>query len=113
LPTEKTKAGNTDVVSCKDVYAEWKKSGYSAPFQAEHEEQIIIHKAAKKAFDALGGKIPKIKDLNAEYNMVLAQKQKDYADYRESRNQMRDLLTVKANIDTVSERKDRDREIVR
>ena len=45
--------------------------------------------------------------------MVLAQKQKDYADYRESRNQMRDLLTVKANIDTVSERKDRDQEIER
>ena len=64
-------------------------------------------------FDSLDGKIPKIKDLNAEYGTVLAQKQKDYADYREARNQMRELLTVKANIDTVSERKDRDREIVR
>ena len=29
------------------------------------------------------------------------------------KHQMRELLTVKANIDTVSERKDRDREIVR
>lgn len=56
------------------------------------EEQIIIHKAAKKAFDALGGKIPKIKDLNAEYNMVRAQKQKDYADYREAASPTNDLL---------------------
>ena len=103
----------TNYLKTKDVYAEWKKSGYSSAFQAEHEEQIIIHKAAKKVFDSLGGKIPKIKDLNAEYSTVLAQKQKDYVDYRESRNKMRELLTVKANIDTVSERKDRDREIVR
>ena len=103
--------GETSEMCC--VREAKEETGYSSAFQAEHDEQIIIHKAAKKVFDSLDGKIPKIKDLNAEYSTVLAQKQKDYADYRESRNQMRELLTVKANIDTVSERKDRDREIVR
>ena len=94
-------------------YAEWKSSGYSKAFYARHEEQIIIHKAAKKAFDGIQGKIPTIKALSAEYAAVLSEKQKVYAQYREARSNMRELLTVKANIDTVTERPARDREIVR
>ena len=58
----------------------------------------------------MDGKIPKIKDLTAEYGEILAQKQRDYAEYRESRNQMRELLNVKANIDTVTERRSISRE---
>ena len=42
--------------------------------------------------------------LSAEYSEILSQKQKDYALYWESRAQMRELLTVKANIDTVTEK---------
>ena len=103
----------TNYLKTKDVYAEWKKSGYSKSFYAAHEEQIIIHKAAKKAFDGIQGKIPTIKALSAEYSTVLSEKQKAYAQYREARSNMRELLTVKANIDTVTERPARDREIVR
>ena len=107
-----------DYLKTKDVYAEWKKSGYDKRFYAEHEQEIIIHKAAKKAFDAVPGKIPTIKALSAEYSEVLARKQAAYAQYRESRDNMRELLNVKANIDIVTNRhspaKDtRDREITR
>ena len=70
----------------------------------EHEQEIIIHKAAKKAFDAIPGKIPTIKALSAEYSEVLSQKQAAYAQYRETRDSMRELLTVKANIDMVTNR---------
>ena len=105
----------TNYLKTKDVYAEWKKSGYSEAFYADHESEIIIHKAAKKAFDSIEGKIPRIKDLAAEYSEILAQKQKDYAAYRESKIKMRELLNVKANIDMVTERNPRsqNREIVR
>ncbi|MBQ6480592.1 MAG: relaxase/mobilization nuclease domain-containing protein [Anaerolineaceae bacterium] len=113
-----TKKSIHDYLKTKDVYAEWKKSGYDKTFYAAHEQEIIIHKAAKKAFDAIPGKIPTIKALSAEYNDVLAQKQKAYALYRESRSEMRELLTVKANIDMVTNRHPasrgaRDREISR
>ena len=94
----------TNYLKTKDVYAEWKKSGYSKSFYAEHEEQIIVHKASKKAFDSIQGKLPTIKALSAEYSDVLSEKQRAYAEYRESRDHMRELLTVKANIDTVTER---------
>lgn len=93
-----------DYLKTKDIYAEWKKTGYDKGFYAAHEQEIIIHKAAKKAFDALPGKIPTIKSLSEEYNDILIQKQKNYALYRESRDSMRELLTVKANIDMVTER---------
>ena len=94
----------TDYLKTKDTFAEWRKSGFSQRFYEEHEQQILIHKAAKKVFDGIQGKIPKLKDLTAEYNKVLEQKQKDYRLYRESRAQMRELLNVKANIDTVMEK---------
>lgn len=96
-----------DYLKTKDIYANWKKSGYSNSFYAEHESEILIHKAAKRAFDAMGGKIPSIKSLSEEYNSVLSQKQKDYTRYREAREHMRELLNVKANIDMVTERNNR------
>ena len=108
-----TKKAITNYLKTKDIYAEWKRSGYSKAFYAQHEEQIIIHKAAKKAFDGIQGKIPTIKALSAEYAAVLSEKQKVYAQYREARSNMRELLTVKANIDTVTEHPAKDREIVR
>ena len=107
-----------DYLKTKDIYAEWKETSYDKHFYAQHEQEIIIHKAAKKAFDAVPGKIPTIKELSAEYSEVLAKKQAAYAQYRETRDSMRELLTVKANIDMVTDRhaparNTRDREIER
>ena len=92
-----------DYLKTKEIYAEWKRSSWSKSFYAEHEQQLLIHKAAKKAFDGINGKLPTIKELSAEYSELLAQKQRDYAAYREARDQMRELLTVKANVDRVTE----------
>ena len=58
------------------------------------------HQAAKNAFDEMGvKKLPKIKDLQAEYAKLLEEKKKTYAEYRRSREEMRELLTAKANVD--------------
>ena len=52
----------------REVYAQYKKSNWSPRFAAEHLQEIALHKAAKKAFDALGvKKLPNVSDLNAEY----------------------------------------------
>ena len=59
-----------------------------------------MHQAAKKAFDDLGlKKLPTVKELQAEYTALLAEKKSAYADYRRARDQMKELLTVKANVD--------------
>ena len=68
----------------------------------EHEEEILLHQAAKNAFDEMGvKKLPKVKELQTEYAKLLEEKKKTYAEYRRSREEMRELLTAKANVDRV------------
>ena len=79
---------------------EYRKAGYSKKFRAEHEPDILIHQAAKKYFDSLGvEKLPTIKALREEYAEVLESKRKAYAEYKQVREEMRELQNVKANID--------------
>lgn len=42
-----------DYFKTKDVYADYRKSGYSKKFLEEHRQEILLHKAAKNAFDEL------------------------------------------------------------
>lgn len=84
----------------RDVYAAYRKAGYSRKFYGEHETEILIHKAAKAAFDELGlKKLPTIKALQAEYAELLAGKKKDYAEYVKAKKDMQEILTAKVNVD--------------
>ena len=83
----------------KEIYAEYKKHGYSKSFFEEHREAITLHKAAKEAFSKLEGPIPKIKDLNEEYGKLLQEKKQNYAEYRRARKEMRDFQTAKYNVE--------------
>ena len=75
---------------------------YSKKFREEHEEEILLHQAAKNAFDEMGvKKLPKVKELQTEYAKLLEEKKKTYSEYRRSREEMRELLTAKANVDRV------------
>ena len=86
----------------RETYVAYRKAGYSRKFREEHEEEILLHQAAKNAFDEMGvKKLPKVKDLQAEYAKLLEEKKKTYAEYRRSREEMRELLTAKANVDRV------------
>lgn len=84
----------------RDVYVAYRKAGYSKKFLVEHEPEILLHKAAKKAFDDMGvKKLPTVKELQNEYARLLAEKKRAYGEYRRSREEMRELLTAKANVD--------------
>ena len=86
----------------REVYVAYRKAGYSKKFWEEHEEEILLHQAAKNAFDEMGvKKLPKVKELQTEYAKLLEEKKKTYAEYRHSREEMRELLTAKANVDRV------------
>lgn len=88
----------------RDTYVAYRKAGYSKKFLAEHESEITIHKAAKNYFDGLGfKKLPTIKALNTEYAELLAEKKAAYTDYRKAREEMKELLTAKVNIDRILE----------
>ena len=83
-----------------DVYAAYRKAGYSKRFRAEHEAEILLHQAAKEFFDKQGiKKLPKVKDLNAEYTELLKQKKVAYPEYRKAREEMQRLLRAQKNIE--------------
>lgn len=83
----------------REVYVAYRRAGYSKKFKAEHETEILLHQAAKKFFDESGlKKLPTVRSLQAEYAALLAEKKAAYADYRKAREDMKELLTVRANV---------------
>ena len=86
----------------REVYVGYRKAGYSKRYLAEHEPEILLHKAAKKYFDEVGiQKLPSVKSLNNEYSELIGKKKEAYADYRQTREEMRELLVIKANVDRI------------
>ena len=72
-------------------------------------DSITLCKAAKEAFSNIEGKLPKIKDLNQEYNEVLQEKKKTYAEYRQAKQDMKDIQMAKYNIDQFLKIEEQDR----
>lgn len=87
--------------SCtREVYVAYRKAGYSRSFYNQHEPDILLHQAAKTAFDVQNlKKLPSISELKTEYARLLDDKKKLYVEYRETRQNMRDVVTAKANTD--------------
>ena len=84
----------------RDIYTAYRKAGYSKRFYEEHTADLLLHKAAKVAFDELEGKkLPTIKVLQKEYMELLSEKKKAYAKYHSAKKEMQNVLTAKANID--------------
>ena len=89
-------------VKTREVYAAYRMAGYSKKFVAEHEQEIKLHQAAKEAFSALGTqKIPKVKEIQAEYDELKEKKKQAYAAYHQAQDEMRQLLTVRANVERI------------
>jgi hypothetical protein len=84
----------------RQVYIDYRKAGYNRKFYAEHETEILLHKAAKKAFSALHlEKLPTVKMLQTEYETLLEEKKKAYREYTATKKEMQEVLTAKANVD--------------
>ena len=66
----------------KNVFAEYRASGYSRKYYEAHRDVLALRQAAKQAFDEYvkeNGKdtpLPRLKDLHAEYATVLERKRK-------------------------------------
>lgn len=84
----------------RQVYIDYRKAGYSRKFYAEHETEILLHKAAKEAFSVLHlEKLPTVKMLQTEYETLLEEKKKAHREYTEAKKEMQEVLTAKANVD--------------
>ena len=86
----------------RETYVAYRKAGYSKQFLAEHESDILLHKAAKKYFDESGvQKLLTVKNIDAEYSELVAKKKAAYSEYRKAREEMKELLVVKGNVDRI------------
>ena len=86
----------------REAFRAYKASGYSKRYLAEHEQEILLHRAAKKHFNGRGlKKLPTVKALQAEYAALLAEKRATYPAYREARAEMKKLLTYRANAEAI------------
>lgn len=78
----------------------YRKSGDSKVFLETHREEITLHKAAKAAFDEAGlQKLPKVKELDAEFAELLTKKKAAYPDYRKARDEMQELVRAQKNVE--------------
>jgi hypothetical protein len=84
----------------REIYIQYRKSGYSKDFFEKQREQITLHKAAKKAFDECGlQKLPTTKDLNKEYYELMNEKKQMYLQYHNLKNEMQELMKAKKNVE--------------
>ena len=92
------KAHIINYAKTREVYAAYRKSGYSKKYLEAHREEITLHKAAKAAFDEAGlQKLQRVKELDAEYSKLLTEKKARYPDYRKAKEEMQEFLRAKRN----------------
>lgn len=85
----------------KDVYAQYKASGWSPKFYNEHRKDIESHKKAQAVYSSVDGKMPTLKELSAEYDALKAQKENDDTALEELKPQLTTMNHIKYNFDVL------------
>lgn len=88
----------------RDTYVAYRKTKAAdkPAFHTAHEADLLLHEAAKRAFDAQGvKKLPTVKVLQTEYADLLTKKKAAYEDYKRLRKENQELQAVKSNVDTL------------
>ena len=87
----------------KPVYEAYKKAKDKGKYKTAHESEIILFEAAVKALRAsqIGGKLPNVAALQAEYKKLQEQKEALYANYGKLKKQFKEYDVIKRNIDGI------------
>ena len=87
----------------KKVYGEYMKAKNKKQFRQEHESEILLYEAARKALNEMSGgeKIPTLKQLRAEKDALIAKKNELYEDFSFSRAKYRELQTIQSNVQSI------------
>jgi len=87
----------------KQVYGQYLKSQNKKQFRAKHETEILLYEAARKELKLLnnGEKIPSLKQLRSEKELLISAKNQQYENYSFSRSKLKELRTIHANVHTI------------
>ena len=83
----------------KDVYAQYKASGWSPKFYNDHRTEIEDHKKAQAVYSSVDGKMQTLKELSAEYDALKAEKEANAVSLEELKPQLTTLNHIKYNFD--------------
>lgn len=81
----------------KDIYVQYRDSGWSETFYQEHREEIDTHKSAQAAYAIVGGKMPTLKELSAEYDSLRIQVAEEKAVLEKTKQKITDLKNIRYN----------------
>ena len=97
------KAATVQYAKTRPVFEQYKATKYSRKFLAEHEADIELYRAAQAEMRRLlgGAKLPKMNVLKEEGRKLTAKKKRLYGEYQKARRDMQEIVTIKANIDTL------------
>ena len=85
----------------RPVFDGYKAARYSKKYLAQHEAELADYRAAKATMNDLldGEKLPKMDTLKKKRRELSEQKKALTAQYRAAQKEMREIVTVKGNID--------------
>lgn len=86
-----------DYSRTKEIYTQYRKSGWSVKFYQEHRQEIEDHRNAQAVYSSLDGKIPTLKELTAEYDGLKERKENDQAALDELKPKLTDLKHIRYN----------------
>ena len=86
-----------DYSRTKNVYTQYQESGWSSRFYQEHRQEIEDHKKAQAVYGSLGGKLPTLKELSAEYDKLKEEKADDQTALDELKPGLTDLKHIRYN----------------
>ena len=90
-----------DYAKTRPVFEGYKAARYSKKYLAEHGDELDTYRRAKAAMNELldGEKLPRMEKLKQERRELAEKKKALTAQYRSTQKAMRELVTVKGNID--------------
>lgn len=90
-----------DYSRTKEVYTQYRESGWSVKFYQEHRQEIEDHRNAQAVYSSLDGKMPTQKELTAEYDELKEQKENDQAALDELKPKLTNLKHIRYNFDVL------------
>ena len=85
----------------KEIYAQYRATGWSPKFYNEYRKDIESHKKAQAVYSSVDEKMPTLKELSAEYDTLKAEKETDDATLEELKPQLTTLNHIKYNFDVL------------
>ena len=83
-----------------DTWKAYKASSWNPRFREQHREEIEQHKNATNVFQNLPDKsIPKVKDLNSEYQSILSEKKLLYSAFRKEKENKNKWMIAEKNVE--------------